>query len=206
MKPERNRFRAHPWHGVLAGDKAPAVVTCYIEIVPTDTVKYELDKDSGRLTIDRPQHFSSMCPTLYGLVPRTFCGERVAARCRTRTGQNVARADGDPLDICVLTEKQILHGDILLEANPIGGLRMIDNGEADDKIIAVLRDDLVYGGMRDLADCPQTIVDRLVHYFITYKRSPGSENSTASIAEVYDREEAHQTVRLAFADYDERFA
>ncbi|HWD98944.1 MAG TPA: inorganic pyrophosphatase, partial [Bryobacteraceae bacterium] len=206
VKPERNIFRAHPWHGISAGDEAPAVVTCYIEIVPTDTVKYELDKVSGHLTIDRPQHFSSMCPTLYGLVPRTFCGERVAARCRARTGQNVARADGDPLDICVLTEKQILHGDILLDASPIGGLRMIDNGEADDKIIAVLRDDLVYGRMRDLADCHKAIVDRLVHYFLSYKRSPASESPPASIAEIYDREEAHQTVRLACADYDERFA
>jgi inorganic pyrophosphatase len=84
----------------------------------------------------------------------------IAARCRARTGQQIMRADGDPLDI---TEKQILHGDILLDACPIGGLRMIDTDEADDKIIAVLRDDLVYGKMRDIADCPRAIVDRLIH-------------------------------------------
>jgi inorganic pyrophosphatase len=196
-------FRAHPWHGVTAGDEAPGVVTCYIEIVPTDTVKYELDKITGHLTLERPQHYSNICPTLYGLVPRTLCGERIAERCRARTGQNITRADGDPLDICVLTEKQIQHGDILLDACPIGGLRMIDNGEADDKIIAVLRDDLVYGNMRDIGDCPRAIVDRLIHYFVTYKRSPGSKKPPASIAEVYDRGEAHETVRLACADYVE---
>jgi inorganic pyrophosphatase len=105
----------------------------------------------------------------------------------------------------VLTEKQIQHGDILLDACPIGGLRMIDTGEADDKIIAVLRDDLVYGKMRDIGDCPRAIVDRLIHYFVTYKRSPESKNPPASIAEVYDRGEAHETVRLACADYGDMY-
>src|SRR5215813_4522493 len=69
-------FRAHPWHGVTIGKNAPAVVTTFIEVVPSDTVKYELDKATGILKVDRPQKFSNVCPTLYGFIPRTFCHRR----------------------------------------------------------------------------------------------------------------------------------
>jgi inorganic pyrophosphatase len=96
-------FRAHPWHGVSIGDHAPEVVTAYIEIVPTDTVKYEVDKVSGFLKVDRPQRFSNFCPVYYGLVPQTFCGERVAAMFSMRAKRCDIVGDGDPLDICVLT-------------------------------------------------------------------------------------------------------
>ena len=120
-------FRAHPWHGVPIGPGAPARVNTYIEIVPTDTVKYELDKITGLLRIDRPQRFSNVCPALYGLIPQTFCGERVGAYCAERAGLPGVRGDRDPLDVCVLTEKAISHGDILLRSRPIGGLRMIAN-------------------------------------------------------------------------------
>ncbi|HLT23729.1 MAG TPA: inorganic diphosphatase, partial [Ignavibacteria bacterium] len=73
----RTILKAHPWHGVHIGDNFPDIVTSYIEIVPTDTVKYEIDKHSGMLTIDRPQMYSNICPTPYGFVPQTFCGEKV---------------------------------------------------------------------------------------------------------------------------------
>src|SRR5207245_537757 len=73
-------FKRHPWHGVHLGADAPALVTCYIEIVPADTVKYELDKLTGHLKIDRPQKYSSICSALYGLLPQTFCGERHSVR------------------------------------------------------------------------------------------------------------------------------
>ena len=89
-------FKRHPWHGVAIGAEAPDVVTCYIEIVPTDTVKYELDKMTGHLKIDRPQKYSSVCPTLYGLLPQTYCGERVAEASRQRTGRADIVGDGDP--------------------------------------------------------------------------------------------------------------
>ncbi|MGH9677751.1 MAG: inorganic diphosphatase [Candidatus Acidiferrum sp.] len=125
-------FRAHPWHGVAIGPDAPEKVNTYIEIVPTDTIKYELDKVTGHLMIDRPQLFSNVCPALYGLIPQTFCGERTAELCSMRTGRSGITGDGDPLDICVLTEKSVTHGDILLKARPIGGLRMLDGDEADD--------------------------------------------------------------------------
>src|SRR5258708_33798139 len=101
------RLRAHPWHGVALGKEAPDKVTVYIEIVPTDTVKYELDKVTGLLRIDRPQLFSNVCPALYGLLPQTYCGERVAEFCAERTGLKNINGDGDPLAIGVLTGTDI---------------------------------------------------------------------------------------------------
>src|SRR6186713_2080511 len=90
-------FRSHPWHGVSMGREAPAVVTSYIEIVPTDTVKYEMDKLTGILRMDRPQQYSNVCPSLYGFLPRTLCAERVGAFCSERTGRAAIVGDGDPM-------------------------------------------------------------------------------------------------------------
>ena len=104
-------FRPHPWHGVGPGARCPEVVTAYIEIVPTDTVKYEIDKTTGLLKIDRPQKFSNVCPSYYGFVPQTYCGEAVGARMDQRTGRQGIVGDRDPLDICVLAEKTISRGD-----------------------------------------------------------------------------------------------
>src|ERR1700754_373548 len=158
---EKQLFQAHPWHGVSPGARSPESLNAYIEIVPTDPVKYELDKLSGHLKIDRPQRFSSMCPTLYGFIPQTFCGAEVAALCAERTGHEGIEGDGDPMDICVLTEKTFAHGSFFLNARPIGGLRMIDGQQADDKIIAVLESDLAYGKIEDIAEVPTGLVDRL---------------------------------------------
>lgn len=199
-------FKAHPWHGVSIGDRQPEVVTAYIEVVPSDTVKYELDKASGHLRVDRPQVYSNICPTLYGILPQTYCGERVAAYCVERTGRPEIAGDQDPLDICVLSEKLILHGDILLEARPIGGLRMIDGGEADDKLIGVLKDDAVFDGWSDIADCPRSVIERLKHYFLTYKDAPGSEVSRCEVVDVYGRDEAYEVIRRAREDYLTHFA
>jgi inorganic pyrophosphatase len=197
--------RPHPWHGVSLGQDAPAIVTAYVEIVPTDTVKYELDKATGYLKVDRPQKFSSTCPTLYGFLPRTYCGRNVAEFCMERTERTGLVGDGDPMDVCVLTEKSIPRGDILLRAIPIGGLRMIDGGEVDDKIIAVLEIDLVYGETRDIEALPRTLVDRMRHYFLTYKDVPGSEHRTCEITHVYGREEAYEVIRRSQVDYQARF-
>jgi len=193
--------KSHPWHGVPIGIEAPRVVNAYIEIVPDDTVKYELDKLTGHLKVDRPQRYSNVCPTLYGLIPRTFCGEQVARRCMEQTSRAGISGDGDPLDICILSEKSITHGDILLEARPIGGLRMIDDQEADEKIIAVLKGDALYEYFQDVHECPAALVDRLKHYFLTYKDSPGSEHRQCEIVDVYGREEAHEVIRLSQEDY-----
>src|SRR5215510_15127278 len=194
-------FKAHPWHGVSIGDDAPEVVTTYIEIVPTDTIKYELDKLTGLLKVDRPQRFSNVCPTYYGLVPRTFCGEKVAELFARRSSKAKLVGDGDPLDICVLSEKTISQSNILLKAVPIGGLSMLDGEEADDKIVAVMEGDAAYGDWKDISQCPQAVIDRLKHYFLTYKNPPGSKKSRCQITSVYGREEAHRVINASRQDY-----
>lgn len=194
-------FAAHPWHGVSAETTEPDVFSAYIEIVPTDTVKYELDKASGHLKIDRPQRLSSLCPTLYGFIPQTYCGKRVAERCEERTKTTGMEGDGDPLDICVITEKTISHGGIFVRARPIGGFRMVDGKQADDKIIAVLEHDVVYGSLRDLAEAPEGLIERLRHYFLSYKHFPGGPAQPVTIAETYDRAEALETIARSREDY-----
>jgi inorganic pyrophosphatase len=199
-------FKSHPWHGVPIGPDAPAVVTVYIEIVPADTVKYELDKATGHLKIDRPQRYSNVVPTLYGFLPQTYSAEATAELCQLRTGRDGIRGDGDPIDICVLTESTIPHGDILLQAVPIGGLRMIDGNEADDKIIAVMHGDVAYGNWRDIGDCPAALVDRLLHYFLTYKSAPDTPHKDVEITHVFGREEAHDLIQRGRDDYSRHFA
>jgi inorganic pyrophosphatase len=197
---------AHPWHGVSLGDHAPELVTCYIEIVPTDTVKYELDKASGILKVDRPQKFSNVAPSLYGFLPRTYCAEDLAARCMERTGKTGIVGDGDPLDVCVLSERPIAHGGILMTARPIGGLRMVDKAQADDKIVAVLEGDAAWGGLREVAELPAALRARLEHYFLTYKLDPTQRKDDArqpivEIAEVYDAAEARLVIDACRRDY-----
>ncbi len=187
------------------GEKAPAELGAYIEIVPTDPVKYELDKGSGHLRVDRPQRFSSMCPTLYGFIPQTFCGDEVGALCAERTGLSGIEGDGDPMDICVLTEKAFAHGNFFLQAKPIGGFRMIDGQQADDKIIAVLLSDVAYGHIEDIDGCPKGLVDRLKHYFLTYKQLPAEAPRRVEIAAVYNRAEALDVIERSRRDYRQCF-
>ena len=198
-------FQAHPWHGVALGFDAPGILNAYIELVPSDTVKYELDKASGHLRVDRPQRFSSLCPTLYGFIPQTFCGDLVGELCCERVGIEGIKGDGDPMDICVLTEKAFTHGDFFVRARPIGGLRMIDGQEADDKIIAVLESDVAYGHFEDIKDCPKGLIDRLKHYFLSYKQLPGDAPRRVEIADVYDRAEAIEVIERSLRDYRARY-
>lgn len=195
-------YRAHPWHGIEIGDDAPTTVTCYVEIVPTDTVKFEVDKASGILRVDRPQKYSNHCPTLYGFIPQTLCGDGVGAMCAKALGKRSIKGDGDPMDICILTDRPILHGDILVRARPVGGLRLLDGNEADDKIIAVLEDDDLYGDVTDIGDVPAGIIDRLRHYFLTYKEIPGhSRTPRIKVVDVYSRKDAHAAIKQSIKDY-----
>jgi inorganic pyrophosphatase len=198
------RYKSHPWHGVDIGPDAPEVVMCYIEMVPRDTVKYEVDKVSGYLKIDRPQKYSNSVPALYGFIPQTFSGDRVAELSREKTGNDRIVGDSDPVDICVLTEKEITHGDILVRARPIGGFRMIDNNQADDKLIAVMNNDALYEDFRDVSDLPEKVVNRLRHYFLTYKDLPGNP-ADVEITHVYNREEAMDLIERSVEDYHTRF-
>lgn len=200
--PQQMLYRSHPWHGLSLGDEAPETLNCYIEMVPTDTVKYEIDKDTGILKIDRPQRYSSLCPTLYGLLPRTYAGTRVAQHCSEKVKQKGIVGDGDPLDVCVFTEKNIVRGDLIIKAIPIGGLRMLDGNEADDKIIAVMAGDFFYENIRDITECPEKLIERLRHYFLTYKDAPDrGTHSKVQITHIYGREEALEIIRKSQEDY-----
>ena len=198
------RYKSHPWHGVIIGDDAPDYIVCFIEMVSTDTVKYEVDKESGYLKLDRPQKYSNTVPALYGFIPQTYSGDNVAGVSNESLEREDIHGDSDPLDVCVLTEKTITHGDILVNAKPIGGFRMIDGGQADDKIIAVLAYDAVYGNVNDISELPHLVVERLRHYFLTYKDLPG-EKRNSEITHVYGAEEAKKIIKLAMLDYDNRF-
>ncbi len=199
------RYKSHPWHGVNIGNQAPKVVTVFIEVVPTDTLKYEVDKETGYLKIDRPQKFSNIIPALYGFIPQTYCGKNVAELCIERTNRKDIVGDGDPLDICVLTERNIMHGDILLQARPIGGFRMIDGNEADDKIIGVLKQDEIYANWNDINDVPEAMVQRLKHYFLTYKDMPGQITNRCEITHTYGAEEAQDVINRSRQDYLKKF-
>ena len=122
----------------------PEIVHAYIEITPFDLIKYEIDKKTGYLRVDRPQRSSSQPPALYGFIPRTYCDASVAA-----LALNADRGDGDPLDICVLSERPVNRSEVILNARVVGGLYCNDHGEADDKIIAVLHNDNMWGNARD---------------------------------------------------------
>lgn len=193
------RWRPHPWHGLEAGPEPPSRVLAYIEITPYDLVKYEIDKETGYLRVDRPQRSSSQHPSLYGFIPRTYCGERVGA-----LNRGAVRGDGDPLDICVISERPISRGEVLLNARVVGGLPMIDGDEADDKIIAVLENDHVWAEVADVAALPRVLVERLQHYFSTYKSVPG-DAVRVDVGEPYGREHAERVISAAIADYDETY-
>ncbi|MDC1188155.1 inorganic pyrophosphatase [Flavobacteriales bacterium] len=195
--------KPHPWHGIPIGKDAPSKVTAFIEMVPSDTCKYEIDKETGYLMIDRPQKFSNIIPALYGFVPKTYCGPKTAKFCSEKINRKVA-GDCDPLDICVFTEREITHGNILVEAKVIGGMRMIDGGEADDKIIAVLAQDEVYD-FDDIKDAPLRLINRLKHYFLTYKQIPGEEAPKCEITHVYGAEEAKKVIELSVEDYNDLY-
>jgi len=189
--------RPHPWHGLRCGPDPPRVVQAFIEITPFDLVKYEVDKESGYLRVDRPQRSSATPPMLYGFMPRTLCGNRVAA-----LSPHAKNADGDPLDICVISERPINKSDLVLDVRVVGGLQMLDDGEADDKIIGVLVGDPVWDSARELSDLPPLLVERMQHYFSTYKMRIG-ESQTVSIRDLYGFERAAKVVAAAMADYNE---
>ena len=194
-----SRWRPHPWHGLSHGEEAPKVVNAYIEITPFDIMKYEVDKVSGYLRIDRPQLGSSLPPCSYGFIPQTYCAERVTA-----FSKNVEKADGDPLDICIISEMPINRAEVLVKAKVVGGFRMIDNGEADDKIIAVLSNDSLWGETSNLKSLPESLTDRIQHYFSTYKMNPQND-FPVEIEELYDADRAQKVITASIEDYREHY-
>ncbi len=193
------RWRPHPWHGLEAGTNIPETINAYIEITPFDRVKYELDKKTGYMRIDRPNRTSNFAPTLYGFIPRTYSGNRVKSLM-----PNAKDGDHDPLDICVISERPINRGEVILKARGVGGLPMLDNGEADDKIIAVLERDPHWEHVNDISELPTIMIEQLRHYFMTYKMlTPEAEQ--VEIGPAYGRDHAFKVVNASIADYEEHF-
>lgn len=200
MKVLEQKFTAHPWHGIKIGEKSPELINSFIEIIPSDAMKYEVDKASGYIMVDRPQKYSNHLPAMYGFVPQTICKEQVAEYCMEKTGKTGIEGDDDPLDICVLSEREVNRGSIIVEAIPIGGFRMIDGGEADDKIVAVVKGDQAYGNITDIKDAPEMVINRLKHFFLTYKDLDG-DSKEVEITHTYGREEALEVINRSYNDY-----
>ena len=192
---EFDRFRPHPWHGLSPGPNPPHVVDAYIEITPFDAVKYEI------LRVDRPQGSSALPPTLYGFIPQTFCGTRVA-----ELTPLTAAGDEDPLDICVLSQQRIDRAEVVIPARVVGGLQLLDGGEADDKIIAVLASDSVLEYALELRHLPEPVVNRIVHYFATYKmQMTGDKENAIEVIGTYEADHARAVISAALEDYRESF-
>eukprot|EP01013_Petalomonas_cantuscygni_P023037 TRINITY_DN443_c0_g2_i1.p1 TRINITY_DN443_c0_g2~~TRINITY_DN443_c0_g2_i1.p1 ORF type:complete len:324 (+),score=65.77 TRINITY_DN443_c0_g2_i1:201-1172(+) len=213
-------FVPHPWHGVSPGADCPTKVMAYIESTPGDCVKYEVHKPTGFLMVDRPQKFSSVCPALYGYIPRTYCDDRLAALCVEGLGKcdpkspsmqfcpefRAITGDHDPLDICILSSRPITNNGILVTCRPLGGFRMIDHGEADDKIIAVLDGDPSWKDWQDISDIPAAQLAMLKHYFLTYKMNPDlAEPIPVAIPQTYGREEAYRVIQASIEDYNAKY-
>ncbi|MCH2451155.1 MAG: inorganic pyrophosphatase [Gracilimonas sp.] len=194
------RWRPHPWHGLEVGPDQPKKVNAFIELTPFDTIKYEVDKKTGYMRVDRPQRSSSLPPSLYGFIPRTYCGDRVG-----ELSKQDVEGDADPLDICVLSERPIDRNEVILSARVIGGLHMVDHGEADDKIISVLDNDTYYKDIESVNDLPPVLLERLRHYFSTYKLIPGKDMNDVYVEGIFDEQHAYKVIEASIRDYETMF-
>jgi inorganic pyrophosphatase len=199
MSTSYSKWRPHPWHGLSVGPNPPKIVHAYIEITPFDLIKYEIDKNSGYLRVDRPQRSSSQPPALYGFIPQTYCGDKVAA-----LTAKASEGDGDPLDICILSERPITRVEIIIDAKVIGGLKTLDHNQVDDKIIAVLNKQDVWSDCEDLSDIPKPIIERLEHYFGTYKEMINTPKQV-DVLEAYGAIHAEEVIIAAMKDYSDQF-
>ena len=173
----------HPWHGAHYGEDAPAVVNGLIEISQGSRAKYEIDKTTGLLKLDRVIYSSFHYPINYGFIPQTL-GE-----------------DGDPLDILVMCSESI-QPLCLVHATVIGNMQMIDNGEKDDKIIAVATEDPTVNHFSSVNDLPKHFIAVLKNYFENYKVL---ENKIVEIDEFQDKQAAYKVIESAIEHYKEKY-
>lgn len=176
MKIDQN----NPWHKVKIGDHTPHIVNGIIEIPKNTRAKYELDKESGLLLMDRVIYSSMYYPANYGFIPKTYCD------------------DNDPLDILVLSQISIVPM-CVVSAKVIGVMRMIDNGQLDDKIIAVAENDMSVNHINDMSELPEHFFKELKNFFEDYKKL---ENKTVKIEEFQDAATAHQIIKQSMLDYE----
>lgn len=162
----------HPWHDVEVGKNSPEVITAVIEIPSGSKVKYELDKSSGLLIVDRILYSSVRYPANYGFIPQTYC------------------EDHDPLDVLVLCQEPVAPMSIM-RVKPIGVMKMIDQGEHDDKIIAVHADDPEFNSYKDVSELPPHRMNEVRTFFEDYK---ALENKTVEVGEILGAAEAKKVL------------
>ena len=173
----------HPWHSISPGEQSPRIVNAIIEIPQGSRCKYEIDKDSGLLKLDRVIFSSFYYPCNYGFIPQTYGGDK------------------DPLDILVITSLPVVPL-TLMSAKVVGVMQMIDGGDADDKIIAVAAHDPGVNHYNNIEELPKHFFDELRHFFEEYKKL---ENKTVSVEEFGDKSMALKIIEEAIAYYKECF-
>jgi inorganic pyrophosphatase len=174
----------NPWHSVSYGENVPETVNAIIEIPKGSRAKYELDKETGLLKLDRVLYSSVYYPANYGFIPRTYCD------------------DNDPLDILVLSQID-MQPMCLVEAKIIGVMRMLDQGEADDKLIAVCANDMSVKHINDITELPPHFIAEMRHFFEEYKRL---ENKEVKIEEFLGARLAKKILQHAIKDYEIYFS
>ncbi len=173
----------HPWHSISPGEDAPECVTAIIEIPKGSKAKYEIDKDSGLLKLDRILFSSVMYPANYGFIPQTYCDDK------------------DPLDILVLCSSDVYPMSII-DAKVIGVMHMVDNGEQDDKIIAVAANDMSVNYINDLAELPPHTMKEVVRFFQDYK---ALEGKNVTIEHLLGKRYAHKVIQESIELYNKLF-
>lgn len=174
---------SHPWHGLSPGEQAPRFVNAIIEIPQGSRMKYEIDKASGLLKLDRVIYSSFYYPCNYGFIPQTFGGDR------------------DPLDILVITTLPV-QAMCLMEAKVVGVMQMVDSGDADDKIIAVAAKDPGVNHYNNIEELPKHFFDELRHFFQEYKKL---ENKMVVVDQFGDKTTALKIIEEAINFYKENF-
>ncbi|WP_220100723.1 inorganic diphosphatase [Chitinophaga oryzae] len=173
----------NPWHSVSPGSEVPHIVNAIIEIPKGCRAKYELDKESGLLKLDRVLYSSVYYPANYGFIPQSYCD------------------DHDPLDILVLSQVECVPM-CIIEAKVIGVMQMVDGGEADDKIIAVAANDMSVNHINDISELPPHFIDEMRHFFEEYKRL---EKKSVIVEEFQNKEKAEKIIIQSFEDYRKIF-
>lgn len=173
----------NPWHNVSYGDDVPQIVNGIIEIPKGTRAKYELDKESGLLLLDRVLYSSVYYPANYGFIPQTYCDDK------------------DPLDILVLSQIDVVPL-CIVPAKVVGVMRMLDGGEADDKIIAVAAGDPSVNHMNDISELPKHFISEMRNFFEDYKKL---ENKTVKVEEFENAKVAQEILQKAIEDYNKMF-
>jgi len=173
----------NPWHEVNVGENAPEIVTGIIEIPKNTRAKYELDKESGMLKLDRVLYSAMYYPANYGFIPQTYCD------------------DNDPLDIVILSQIDI-QPMCLVNAKVIGVMRMLDGGEMDDKIIAVADNDMSVNHINSIDELPRHFFRELKNFFEDYKKL---EHKEVVVEDFQNKETAIEIVKQSIIDYNNKF-